>query len=144
MNRSYVKKYILRSLKIGLMAASGGPIIYAIVIACINKAENIGSIPVGDLVLGILTSALLAFIAGAISVVHSIESLPKPIAALIQFAVLYADYAVIYLVNGWIDKSMLLLFTLIFVAGFIVVWLIVVLAIKSSTRKMNEKLQEKN
>lgn len=35
-----------------------------------------------------------------------------------MIAVLFADYLIIYLVNGWIDAGKILLFTGVFVVGY--------------------------
>ena len=135
-----MKKYILSFLKRGLMASVGGPVILAIVFKCLNAAGVVETLTVNEVVLGIVTSALLAFIQGGITVLYNIEKLPVVWATLIHLFTLYADYIIIYRVNGWIDVSHILLFTAIFFAGYAVVWVIVFAAIKAKVRKMNSNL----
>ena len=124
------------------MAAWGGPVIVCIVWACIQTAGVIVSIDVNTAVLAILSSLLLAFIAAGISVVYQMEQLPKSMAALIQMAVLYVDYLVIYLINGWMPLKVVGLFTIAFLACFGIVWAIIYLTTKSSVEKINEQLRK--
>ena len=135
-----MKKYILSFLKRGLMASVGGPVIVAIVFKCLNAAGVVETLTVNEVVLGIITSAMLAFVQGGISVLYNIERLSLIWATLIHLFTLYADYIIIYSVNGWIDVSHILLFTVIFFAGYAVVWVIVFAAIRAKVKKLNTKL----
>ena len=96
----------------------------------------------GDVVKGILTSILLSFIAGGISMIYTIEKLPLAHASLIQSAVIYLDYIIIYLYNGWIPATarVIAFFTVVFFVGFFIIWTIIFLIIKHNVKKTNKKL----
>ena len=108
---NYVKEFCKR----GAMFAWGGPAIIAIIYACLKAAGTVTMLSVNEVVLGILSSIVMAFIAAGISIVYQIETLPKTMAGL--------------------DKVWI--FTVIFVAGFAVIWLAVYLSTKRRVDKMN-------
>ena len=129
--------------RIGCVAAGGGPLIVAIIYAILHACGVVDTLTVSEVVLGILTSLVLAFISGGSSVIYRIEKLPLLWATLLHALVLYLDYLVIYLVNGWIERelSTVLIFTAIFIGGYAVVWCCVSASIRQSVKKMNEKLK---
>ena len=71
------------------------------------------------------------------------ENLPKPVAALIQAAVLYVNYLGIYLLNGWVPAGEIGRFTIIFVIIFAVIWFLTYLPIRIKVNKMNRMLDQK-
>ena len=117
-----------------------GPVIMAIVWMALHGAGVITSLTVNQVVLGIFTMTVMAFIAAGISVVYQIETLPKAFAGLIQAAVLYIDYLGFYLINGWIPVNKIWIFTLIFVGCFTVVWFIIYITVKLKVDKMNKTM----
>lgn len=140
-----MKPLIKQFFQKGLMAAGGGPIILAIVYYFLGKAGVIVSLSVGEAVLGILTVTLLAFVAGGIPVVYQAEHLSLMAATLIHAFTLYADYILIYLLNGWLKHSLtpILVFTLIFFAGYTVIWLFVFKGIRDNVDRMNRSIEGK-
>lgn len=138
-----MKKYALEFVKRGLMAASGGPIILAIVYGIIGAAGGVSSITPGEVCMGILTVTLMAFIAAGVSIVYQIERLPLLPATLIHAAALYFDYLLIYLLNDWIPNSLtgIGIFTAIYIAGYGVIWLCVILSIRNNTDRINRNLR---
>lgn len=138
MNR-HVKEFLRR----GMLFCWGGPAVVALVWLCLDRAGQLTVLTVGEAALGVFSSLVLAFVAAGITVVNGIEQLPRPIAALIQLAVLYVDYLAVYLLNGWIKGEAVLLFTVIFVVCFGAIWGGVYLAVRRSVAKMN-RLVEKN
>ena len=136
--KKYVKSFFVR----GAMFAWGGPVIVAIVWACLKAAGVIDSLTVNEVVLGILTTTVMAFIAAGVSVVYQIENLPKAFAGLIQMSVLYIDYLGFYLLNGWIPVNQIWMFTLIFVVGFAVIWLAIYLLTRHKVDRMNEMISK--
>ncbi len=135
-----MKSFWKRFMKIGAMFSWGGPVIIAIVWLCIYKAGVITTLTVEEAVLGVLSSIVLAFIAAGISQIYHVESLPLLTKTLIQCLVLYIDYLGIYLLNGWMPKQAILVFTLIYLAIFVAIWLIIYIITKHSTEKMNRKI----
>lgn len=137
-----MKHYIADFIKRGLMASAGGPVIVVIVYKILKECGKVSVMTVDEVFLGILTSVLLAFIAGGVSVVYQMEKLPILLATFIHAVVLFADYLIIYLVNGWIDVERILTFAGVFVTGYVAVWLIVMAMIKAGVRKLNQSLGE--
>lgn len=137
---NYVKKFFFN----GLISGGFGPIIYAIVMLSLGLSGTIDMVSYEELTLGILTSYLLAFIAGGVGVIYSIEKLPLIYATLIHAVVLYLDYILIYLLNGWIASQWqaILIWTASYICIYIVVWLIVYFSIKAQAKRINKKLNE--
>ena len=106
-----------------------------------KSSEVVEMLTVDQVVLGIISTTVMAFIAAGVSVVYQIESLPKAFAGLIQAAVLYIDYLGIYLLNGWIPLNRVWIFTIIFFAGFIIIWLAIYVPIKLKVNKINRNLR---
>ncbi len=136
--RKYGKDFCIR----GAMFAWGGPVILAMVYGALQGAGVLTSLTVDQVVLGIVSTTVMAFIAAGISIVYQIENLPKAFAGLIQMAVLYADYLGFYLLNGWVSGSGIWIFTGIFVAGFAVIWFSIFIPIKLKVNKMNRMLNQ--
>lgn len=139
-----MNKFIKDFCKRGLMFAAGGPIITAIVWMCLEKFGHVSTLTVNEAVIAIISTSFLAFIAAGISIIHQIESIPKPFAALIQASVLYIDYLGIYLLNGWMKVEKILIFTLCFFVGFAIIWMSIYIPNKIKVDKMNRMLSEGN
>ena len=137
-----MKKFIVEFLKRGAMFAGLGPVILSIVYIFLGANGVVETVPVTTLIREILTSMLLAFIAAGISAVYQTEKLQLGMASLIQGSVLFLDYIILYLVNGWMPFTWqaIALFTAIFVAAFLIIWAIVYLSIRRNIKKMNQQL----
>ena len=70
-----MKKNLSVFFRQGLAASVGGPVILAIVYLSLGAAGTVESLPVERIAGEIFTSALLAFIAGGVSVVYQIDRL---------------------------------------------------------------------
>lgn len=138
-----MKKAVLSFLHRGLMTACGGPVILAVVYWALERQGVIQSLTPGEVSTGIFSVTLMAFIAGGITVVYTMERLPLITAQLIHGGALYLDYLLIYLLNSWIPRNHtgILSFTAIFAAGYTVVWVCVYLSIKAKTESINKKLR---
>lgn len=137
-----MKKFWKEFSKRGMMYAWGGPVIMAIVWLCLQAAGTVTELTVNQVVLGIFSTTVMAFIAAGISVIYQMENLPKPFAGLIQAAVLYIDYMGIYLLNGWLPADKIGIFTLIFVVAFAAIWFAIYIPIKLKVDKMNKMLNK--
>ena len=138
-----MKKYVMEFIKRGLMAAAGGPLVLAIVYGILGQAGVINVLSPGEVCRGILTVTLLAFIASGITMIYSVERLPLLSAIVIHAGVLYLDYILIYLLNGWL-KSQLLpisIFTAVFIVGYALIWAGIYFCTKSKTDRINAKLR---
>ncbi len=137
-----MKKNVLEFLKRGLMAAVGGPIVIAIVYGILGMNGVIESLSPAEVSKGVISAALLAFIAAGITVVYTVEKLPLISAIMLHCGVLYLDYLLIYLINNWLQRSAIGIFTIIFLAGYAMIWLGIYAFTKANTDKLNKKLSK--
>ena len=140
--KKFWKEFLLR----GLICASGGPIVLAIIYGILGATGTVAYISTGEVCLGILTIASLAFIAAGMTAIYQMEQLPLPTMILLHGGALYIAYIVTYLLNGWLQNSLLpiLIFTSIFVVGYALVWLVIYLVEKSKTEKLNKLLKNES
>ena len=138
-----MKKYVLEFIKRGLMAASGGPIILAIIYGILGATGKATSFTPNEVCMGTLTITLMAFVAAGISIVYQMEQLPLASAIAIHAGVLYLDYLAMYLLNSWIprDWTGIGIFTAIFAVGYGLVWVCIYFGIKAKTDRINRKLR---
>lgn len=138
-----MRTHVLEFLKRGFTVAAGGPIVLAIVYGILGAVGTVEHLTPGEVCTGILTITLMAFIAGGITAVYTIDRLPLISAILIHAGVLYLDYLMVYLLNSWIprDLTAIGIFTAIFGVGYAVVWLCIYLSIKAKTDRINQKLR---
>ncbi|MBR5559285.1 MAG: DUF3021 domain-containing protein [Oscillospiraceae bacterium] len=137
-----MKKYVVEFLKRGLMACWGGPVIIAIIYLCLNASGAAETITLTEAAKNILTITLMAFVASGITMVYQIEKLALFPALLLHGAVLYLDYIMIYLTNGWLAEGItpFLVFTVVFVLSYALIWVIIYLITKNKTQKINQVL----
>ncbi len=134
--KSFLKDFIFR----GLVAASGGPLVLAIIYGILGTTGTAEAFTPQEVCLGIITVTLLAFTVAGMTAIYQVESLPLASAILIHGGVLYGLYLVIYLINGWVQQGLIpiLVFTGIFLFGYALVWLIIYLVEKAKIKKINE------
>lgn len=137
--KTFWKEFFLR----GLLAASGGPVVLAIIYGILGATGEVTQLDPGTVCFGFLTVTLLAFIIAGMTAIYQMEQLPLPTAILTHGAVLYAAYIIIYLLNGWVKRQLLpiLVFTGVFIAGYALIWLIIYCITKSKTEKLNKMLK---
>ena len=133
--KEYVKEFIRR----GLAFCWGGPAVIAVVYGILGATGEVEYLLPFEVMKSILTVTLLAFTAAGVTVVYQIERLPLFPAVLIHGVVLYLDYLLVYLFNGWVANVGV--FTAVFAASYAFIWLIIWLVTRSSTRRLNRKLQ---
>ena len=140
-----MKKYIQNFILHGLVAFGFGPVVMAVIYLILYKCQVILTFSVPEVCLDIFSSALLAFIVGGANSIYKIERLPLSAAILIHGCTLYAAYLVIYLLNGWLKRSLtpILIFTGIFVVCYLIIWAILYHINKKKTDQLNEVLREK-
>lgn len=140
--KNYVKAFCQR----GLMFMAGGPIIMAIIYWVLKCNGVVEYLHVDGVVKGILSSSLMGFIAAGISVVYSIERLPMLSAILIHGGVLYLDYILVYLLNGWLKQQLLAIaiFTSVFIVGYAIIWLAIWLGIRRQTADLNDNMKKRS
>ncbi len=138
--KQFWKEFFLR----GLVSCGFGPIILAIIYGILGATGTVETLTPAEVCKGILTIALMAFIAGGVSAIYQFEKVPVFSAALIHGIALYLDYLMIYLVNGWIGDGIqpLLVFTLIFVGGYALIWLVIYTITRKGTERVNRMLSK--
>ena len=137
-----MKKYVVEFLKRGMSFCFGGPLVLAIIYGILGLVGAVENFTVGEVVTGIFSSTLLAFIAAGITVIYTIDKLSPFSAALIHGVVLYLDYILLYLFNGWLQSSLkpIMIFTICVVLGYLIIWAIVFVVTRKCTKKLNESL----
>ena len=137
-----MRKYVVEFLKRGMSFCFGGPLVLAIVYGILGLVGAVESFTVGEVVTGTFSSTLLAFIAAGITVIYTIDKISTFTSALIHGAVLYLDYILLYLFNGWLQSSLkpIIIFTICFVLGYLIIWAIVFVVTRKCTKKLNESL----
>ena len=140
-----MKTNIMEFLRRGFTACGLGPMILALLYWIMYQRGVLQTLSVHEVCTGILSLSALAFIAGGMNIVYQIERLPLMTAILIHGCVLYGSYLLTYLVNGWLERSILpiLVFSAIFVMGYLVIWAIIYAIIRKKTQQLNEILKKK-
>ena len=138
-----MKKFWKEFLFRGLICASGGPLVLAIIYGILGTTGTMVEISPTDVCMAIVTITLLAFIAAGMTAIYQMEQLPLPIMILLHGGALYIAYIITYLMNGWLQKSLIpiLVFSGIFIAGYALVWLIVYYVEKYKAEKLNKLLK---
>ena len=115
-----------------------GPIVLAIIYGTLNATGIAAAITHVE----ILSISLMAFIAGGVTTVYQIESLPLLSAILIHGGALYLDYLIMYLLNDWIARDLraILTFTVIFIIGYALIWLFIFLYNRRKAAQISKKL----
>lgn len=133
----YLKDYLIR----GLMFSGIGPLIFGIVALIIYLNDNIKLTGI-EIISGIFTTYVIAFVHAGSSVFPQIENFSKIKALFLQLISLYLAYTIGYLINGWIPFNIIvfIIYSSCFIGGFLLIWLIVYLLTKREVNKMNESL----
>ena len=137
-----MKKFFSDFFLRGLVAASFGPPVLAIIYWILGVTGVVEHFSPNEVALGILTIELLALVVGGMSAIYQQEQLPLATAILIHGGVLYIAYIVIYLINGWLQRKLMpiLVFSVIFVTGYALIWLFIYLFNKARIKKVNQGL----
>lgn len=137
--KKFLKEFLLR----GLICAGGGPLVLAVIYGILGAAGAAEAFTPREVCLGIVSITLLAFTAAGMTAIYQQEQLPLPIMILIHGGTLYISYILTYLINGWLQNSLMpvLVFTGIFVAGYALIWFIIYLIEKSKAEKLNKLLK---
>lgn len=134
----YAKKFILR----GFMFAGLGPIVLGIVYFILDSTGTRIELTGGQILLGIITTYIIAFVHSAVSSLPSIESWSKVKAMFLQLLALYTVYTCGYLINNWIpfNPIVLVTYTCIFIGVFLLIWIVIVVSVHLNAKKLNQKL----
>ena len=140
-----MKSFIKEFCKRGLVAFGFGPVVVAIIYIFLTLSGVEDCLTLGEVGKQILLVSFLAFTAAGITAIYQIERLPLPFAILIQASILYLDYIIVYLINGWLANAFIpiMVFTVIFIISFALIWGIVYFFTKRGAKKLNERLNKR-
>lgn len=138
-----MNKYVKAFLHRGLMFGGFGPIIFGIIIFIVSKTTEDLVLNGADMLTGIISTYLLAFVHAGASVFNQIDHWSIGKSLLCHLSTLYVAYSFCYVVNTWIpfEPKMLLIFTAVFMAIYFIVWGIVYLSVKATSKSFNAKLK---
>lgn len=135
---SYLKSFLHR----GLVFGGFGPIVLGIVYFILSITIDGFSLSGGEVLMGIFSTYILAFIQAGASIFNQIEHWPIAKSLGVHFSVLFLCYTLFYLLNSWIpfEPVVLLIFSGIFIGTYFAIWITVYLIVRGTSRKFNEKL----
>jgi hypothetical protein len=138
-----MKKFIKEFLFRGLICAAGGPLVLAIIYGVLGATGAVEAFSPKEVCLGIITIMLLAFIVAGMTAIYQMEQLPLSMMILLHGGALYIAYILTYLINGWLQNSLIpiLVFTGIFLAGYALIWLVIYFVEKAKAEKLNKLLK---
>ena len=134
----YVKEYIKR----GLIFGGFGPIVLGIVLFCIQLSGVKVELDGGEILMGVVSTYILAFVQAGSSVFNQIEKWPLAKSLGLHFLSLYTVYIACYLCNRWLIFSweVIAVFTGVFVVVYFAIWLTVYLIAKATSKKLNRNI----
>ena len=137
--KAFWKEFLLR----GLICASGGPIVLAIIYGILGATGVVKAFSPREVCLGIVTITLLAFVVAGMTAIYRMEQLPLPMMILLHGGALYIAYILTYLINGWLHNSLvpILVFTGIFVVSYALIWVVIYFIEKAKAEKLNKLLK---
>lgn len=138
--KKFWKEFMLR----GLICASGGPVVLGIIYGILGATGVVEAISPASVCLAILSITLLGFVAAGMTAIYQMEQLPLPIMILLHGGALYLAYIVTYLMNGWLQQSLvsILIFTGIFLAGYGLIWCIIYWVERAKAKRLNQLLKK--
>ena len=136
--KKFWKEFLLR----GLICASGGPLVLAIIYGILGATGATEFLSPKEVCTGIFSITLLAFIVSGMTAIYQMEQLPLPTMILLHGGALYIAYLLTYLLNGWLVNGLepILVFTGIFIGGYGLIWAIIYNINKAKIKKINEKM----
>ncbi len=134
----FIKQFFHR----GMLFGGFGPIVLGIVYAILQATDSLFSLTGQQVLLGIVSTYLLAFIQAGVSIFHQIEHWSLPRSLFCHFGILYLAYSLCYIANTWIpfEPMVLGIFTAIFTVGYFAIWLIVYCSVRAVGNRINAKL----
>lgn len=138
MNR-YLKEFFHR----GLLFSGFGPIILGIIFFVLSKTIDSFYVSGTEILLGIVSTYILAFVQAGASVFNQIEHWSLPKSLFYHFGLLYVTYVLCYVINSWIpfEWTVIAIFTAIFVAAYFIIWFTVYYIVKATGKKLNATLE---
>ncbi len=139
-----MNKYLKEFLHRGLVFSGLGPIILGIIYFVLSLSIEGFALSGKEVLLGILSTYILAFIQAGVSVFNQIEHWSVSKSTALHFSLLYITYILCYLLNTWIPFEWLVIgiFTAVFVVSYFVIWLTAYLIVKKTSKEFNNRLKK--
>lgn len=140
MKNKYVKEFMVRGVAFGAL----GPLVLGIVFMILGFCNVEIKLQGWQILLGIASTYLLAFIQAGASVFEQIEEWSSFKSALIHMATIYVIYLVTYLVNNWIPFNWIVIaiFSGTVVVTFLIIWLICYLVNRNYKKQLNHLVKK--
>ena len=140
-----MKRIVLGFFRRGLIACGIGPVVMAALYLVLKHNGAVETLTINQVCIGIFSLSALAFIVGGMNIIYQIERLPLMVAILIHGIILYLSYLGTYLLNDWLEWSLIsvLAFTGIFVVGYLVIWIVIYSVTRKNTENINKILKQK-
>lgn len=137
-----MNKYLKTFLHRGLIFGGFGPIVLGVVYFILSKTLNDFSLDGSEVLLGIVSTYLLAFVQASVTVFNQIEHWSVPKSLFCHFGLLYIVYVFFYISNSWIpfEWGVIGIFTAIFAVIYFVIWFTVYFTVKATRKKLNSAL----
>ncbi len=134
-----LKNFALR----GFIAGGFGPLTVAVVYLVLSKTLDGFTLGGTEVFIAVVSTYVLAFLQACANVFYEIESWPIVKSMFFHFITLYAAYISCYLINSWIpfDIKIVAVFTGIFIVGYALIWLVILASIKSTEKRLNQRLK---
>lgn len=138
-----MNKYLKEFLHRGLVFGGFGPIVLGIIFFILSKTLDDFYVSGAQILLGIISTYILAFVQAGASVLNQIEHWPITKSLFFHFSLLYAAYSLCYILNSWIpfEWTVIAIFTAIFVVTYFIIWFTVYFIVKATSKKLNETLR---
>ena len=139
-----MKKFVSQFFLRGLVACGFGPLVLVVFYLILQRTGDVQLLTVNQVCRGIVSLSALAFIAGGMNAIYQIERLPLMAAIGIHGGVLYLSYLAVYRINGWLQSGTapVLVFTVIFIAGYLAVWAVIYSVTRRKTERLNAMLKQ--
>lgn len=137
--KSKIRNFCLR----GLIFSGFGPVIYALVMFILFLCKVDIILDGKTVFFNVISTYLLAFICAGISIIWKEDRLGLSLQIMIHGLSLYVCYLIVYLVNNWIPRNIviLLIFTLCFFLTYSIICFIVFIIEKKRAKKFNSYLK---
>ena len=137
-----MKKYVKIFMQRGMLFGGFGPIIAGLVYFIISLSVDNFTLSGSEVLLGIVSTYILAFLQAGASIFNQIESWGVAKSLLCHLSTIYFAYILCYIINSWIPFKwiVILVFTAIFVVIYLAIWLTVYLCVRATTKKFNKSL----
>ena len=135
----YVKEFLIR----GFIFSGLGPIVLGIVFMILGFCNVELNLEGWQILLGIVSTYLIAFIQAGSSVFEQIEEWSSFKSAFIHLLSIYLIYLISYLVNNWIPFNwiVIMIFSGTVIVTFILIWLICYFVNRNYKKTLNSMIK---